>query len=348
VVVPAFGTTTSAGLPSNGREVRRESDELGGAVRNGGTHSSAFVHDALVYSSPDELVDVAAPFLLEGLAAGEAAVVAAGADTAALIRAALGDDPRVYVLPRSDVYRQRTPAAITAFRRLAEERAVEGLRVRVVGETDFGATPRDWQEWQRYEAVINDALGAWPLWGLCIFDTRRLPDQVLEAVHRTHPNVVLPGGGRRTNARFADPGAYLRALPIPREPLEDTPPRLSATGITDFIGLRHAVAAVLADLGGDRDAGEDFLLAVDEMTSNAVRHGRPPVDLRLWVSEERVVCRITDRGTGLDDPFAGYGPAHGADLSRGGMGLWLARQLCDHVDITDDGGVTVRLVSRLR
>ena len=53
-------------------------------------------------------------------------------------------------------------------------------------------------------------------------------------------------------------------------------------------------------------------------------------------------------GPGFDDPFAGYGPAHGEDLSRGGMGLWLARQLCDHVDIThDDEGVRVRLTVRL-
>ena len=57
---------------------------------------------------------------------------------------------------------------------------------------------------------------------------------------------------------------------------------------------------------------------------------------------------IADRGPGWDDPFAGYGPAHGEDLSRGGMGLWLARQLCDHVDIEHgDDGVRVRLTTRL-
>jgi anti-sigma regulatory factor (Ser/Thr protein kinase) len=66
------------------------------------------------------------------------------------------------------------------------------------------------------------------------------------------------------------------------------------------------------------------------------------------VADDRVVCTISDAGPGFDDPFAGYGPAHGDDLSRGGMGLWLARQLCDHVDIThDDDGVRVRLTVRL-
>ena len=87
------------------------------------------------------------------------------------------------------------------------------------------------------------------------------------------------------------------------------------------------------------------------MTSNAIRHGAPPVSLRLWTAGDRVVCTIEDGGPGWDDPFAGYGPAHGEDLSRGGMGLWLARQLCDHVDIAGDpargGGVRVRLTTRL-
>jgi len=72
------------------------------------------------------------------------------------------------------------------------------------------------------------------------------------------------------------------------------------------------------------------------------------VSLRLWIAPDRIVCTIADHGGGWDDPFAGYGPAHGSDLSRGGMGLWLARQLCDHVDITsDDDGARVRLTVRL-
>jgi anti-sigma regulatory factor (Ser/Thr protein kinase) len=110
------------------------------------------------------------------------------------------------------------------------------------------------------------------------------------------------------------------------------------------------VAKELATAPAPRDAVEDFLLAVDEMTSNAMRHGGPPVHLRLWVADDRIVCTISDRGPGWDDPFAGYGPAHGQDLSRGGMGLWLARQLCDHVDISsngDGGGARVRLTLRL-
>src|SRR3712207_4676944 len=59
---------------------------------------SRYLHDALLYDSAAELVDVAVPFLLDGLAAGDAAVVAAGADTASVLRDALDGDPRVHIL----------------------------------------------------------------------------------------------------------------------------------------------------------------------------------------------------------------------------------------------------------
>ena len=307
-----------------------------------------YVHDALLYDSPAELVDTAVPWLLDGLAAGDAAVVATSAGTADLLRDAVGGDPRVHVLERGDVYRARTPTAITTFRALAEQRVAEGIsRVRVVGEVDFGPTERDWLEWQRYESVINEALAGWPLWGLCVFDTQRLPGPLLESALRTHSH-VMDAGGRVLNPRFTEPATYLRSLPVPPEPLEETAPRLEACDVADFIGLRHAVAAELGTVDAPRDLVEDFLLAVDEMTSNAVRHGGPPVSLQLWVGNDRVVCTIRDRGPGFDDPFAGYGPAHGDDLSRGGMGLWLARQLCDHVDISSTNhGTQVRLTIRL-
>jgi len=307
-------------------------------------------HDAFLYDDDEHLARVATPFLRDGLSRGEAAVIAATPRVAALLREAVGDHPLLHVLDRHDAYRARTPSAITTFRGLADRYTGDGVqRVRVVGEVDFGATERDWLEWQRYEAVINDALADWPLWGLCVFDTQRLADPLLDCAAATH-STLLDADGRAANPGFVDPAAYLRGLPVPEEPLEATPPRLAAPDVSDFIGLRHAVAGELARTRADADVTEDLLLAVDEMVSNAVRHGGPPVSLRLWTTADRIVCTIGDGGPGWDDPFAGYGPAHGEDLSRGGMGLWLARQLCDHVDISggpDGTGVQVRLTVRL-
>jgi anti-sigma regulatory factor (Ser/Thr protein kinase) len=312
----------------------------------GARRSLGFRHDALLYGSTDEFTAVAAPFLLEGLAEGDAAVIAVGPVLTERLCAAVGDDARVMVLERHALYRSRTPTAITAFRALAAEYAAPGRRVRVVGETDFGTTSAERSEWQRYEAVINRAFAAAPLWGLCAFDTGRLPAPLLEAARRTHPQLRTPAG-RRPNPDYVDPAAYLGTLPVPDEPLERTTPALAADAVTDFIGLRHAVQQRLAAVAGPRDLVEDFLLAVDEMASNAVRHGRPPVGLRLWTAPGALVCTISDRGCGWEDPFAGYGPAHGEDLSRGGMGLWLARQLCDQVAIRrEPASVSVRLTTR--
>ena len=308
----------------------------------------AYQHDLALYDSPEGLAGVAVPFLRTGLDDGDGAVVVAGAEAAAVLTDAFAGDDRVLVLDPTDVYRTRTPAAITALRELAQREAPRGHRLRVVGETVFGPTPRHRLEWQRFEAVINEALQPQPLWGLCLYDTRTLPDEVVDAGLRTHPQLVT-AEGRRPNAGYQPPADYLRSLPVLPEPLEETEPLLAVDDVSDFIGLRHAVGARLSGLGGSPDLVEDVHLAIDEMASNAVRHGAPPVQVRLWASADRVVCRISDRGSGMDDPFAGFGPAYGSDLSRGGMGLWLARQLCDHVDVIDEGaGLTVRLTTALR
>ncbi|SNR90552.1 Anti-sigma regulatory factor (Ser/Thr protein kinase) [Geodermatophilus saharensis] len=303
-----------------------------------------FRHDASFYDSAEDLAAVAAPFLLEGLDAGDGAVLAVSPESTSVLREALGNHPLVLVLEQHALYRSRTPTAIRTFRGLGEQ-AGPGRRVRVVGEVDFGVTAADRTEWQRYEAVINHAFAASPLWGLCVFDTRRLSDAVLAGARDSHPHLVT-AAGRGANPDFVDPATYLAGLPVPDEPLERTPPALAAEDVTDLIGLRHTIRRVLSAVDGPADVVEDFLLAVDEMTSNGTRHGRRPVGLRLWTAPGRLVCTIRDAGPGPTDPFAGYGPAHGEDLSAGGMGLWLARQLCDHVALRRDAdGSSVRLTT---
>ena len=52
------------------------------------------------------------------------------AGTASILRDAVDGDPRVHILERGDVYRARTPTAITTFRQLAEERSAYGVAAR--------------------------------------------------------------------------------------------------------------------------------------------------------------------------------------------------------------------------
>jgi anti-sigma regulatory factor (Ser/Thr protein kinase) len=314
-------------------------------------------HRALIAASDDELVTGTDSFVCAGLDAGAPVVLACTDQTAELLQKSLADRPQLVWAEWGDVYGNGPAAAITAVRRLGERyRTPENPLVRVVLEPFAGPDPDTWREWQRYDAVLDhqleeaEALGDEPLDVLCLCDTRRVPGPLVDAARATHPMLQVDGE-QVANPDHVDAAEYLISMPVPAEPLEGTPPLVRADSVRDLRGLRRDLAARAADASlpaGSEPALEDFLLAVDEMTTNALRHGRPPVDLRLWADEKRLVCTVTDRGAGLQDPFIGYGPAHGDDLSLGGMGLWLARQLCDHVDITGTpDGVRVRLTTAL-
>ncbi|MGS2619467.1 ATP-binding protein [Micromonospora sp. LZ34] len=74
------------------------------------------------------------------------------------------------------------------------------------------------------------------------------------------------------------------------------------------------------------DPGFDFVLAVHELVTNAVRHGR--MDLRR--EEDVLICEITDHGAAADSLPVRL-PA--VDVAGGG-GLWLAHQLTDGLILT--------------
>ncbi len=304
-----------------------------------------YVHDALYYGSDEELLAVAVPFLRAGLAAGERAVLICTDRDAALLAAALGGDPRVITrLPRAEIFR-RAPTAIAAFQRLMEREVAAGTtRVRLVGEVDFGGHPVRWTEWSRFEAVCNEALGPYPLWSVCMYDSRRLPADVLAAGEQTHPN-LRTAIGRAASDRYLPPVDFLRrSTPAHPDPIEAGAPALAVEAPTDLVALRAGLLATLTAAGVGERAAQDLVFAASEVTTNALRHGRPPVCVRAWSNGDHTVCTVTDAGPGFDDPLAGYLPAHGGDLSRGGMGIWLARQLCDQVTMGRTvEGFTVRL-----
>jgi anti-sigma regulatory factor (Ser/Thr protein kinase) len=294
-----------------------------------------------VVGSDPELLAAALPFLDDGLAAGDLVVLTCPPARAELVRrelgdrsAALGADPRVGLLDT------RAPDALIAMRALLARAAGTGSgRLRVLGETAFGPAPRTWREGQRFESAVNVLLARAPVEALCLYDRRVLAPEVVDSALAT---------GWVASPTFQEPTRYLSGLPLPREPLEQDAPVFAVDAARALAPLRHQLAAVLATCVPDRDLGGDLHLAVSEIAANAFRHGVPPVSARVWADPERVVCTITDRGTGYGDPLAGFQPAHGADLSRGGMGLWLARKLWDHVDLLPGpAGLTVRLSTAL-
>jgi anti-sigma regulatory factor (Ser/Thr protein kinase) len=61
---------------------------------------------------------------------------------------------------------------------------------------------------------------------------------------------------------------------------------------------------------------EESVLALDELMSNALRHGRAPVDVQVCASDGGVLIQVADRAA--EDPPR---PTSTRDPSDGGMGL---------------------------
>jgi anti-sigma regulatory factor (Ser/Thr protein kinase) len=319
-----------------------------GAVHPAGTGHLG--HGAAVVSGERELLDVTLPFLDEGLRAGDLVALTCSPETVELISGELGERARaVESDPRMSLLGSRAPDALTMCQRYLERAMAGGSgRLRVVAEVDFGSQAADWREGQRFESVYNRLLGTAPVSAICVYDRRRLPAPVVTSAAATHPQLVR-GTTWSPSSSFQDPGSYVPSLPLPREPVEDGAPVFAVEDAPTLSGLRHQLGAVIAARVPDRDQQEDLHLGASEIASNAFRHGVRPVSARVWADGDRIVCAISDRGTSYRDPFSGFIPAHGPDLSRGGMGLWLARKLWDHVDVLPSPqGLTVRLSSRIR
>jgi anti-sigma regulatory factor (Ser/Thr protein kinase) len=307
-------------------------------------------HGASVVGSDAELLATALPFLDAGLRAGDLVALTCPPETVALICAELGERASaVESDPRMSLLGSRAPDALTMCSRFLERAMATGSgRLRVVAEVDFGGQPADWREGQRFESVYNRLMVGAPVSAVCLYDRRRLPEQVVASAAATHPQLVR-GADWQASGGFQDPGTYVPSLPVPREPFEDGEPIFVVENAPTLAGLRHQLGAVIAARVPDRDQQEDLHLAASEIAANAFRHGVRPVSARVWAEGDRLVCVIADRGTSYSDPFSGFTPAHGPDLANGGMGLWLARKLWDHVDVLPtDEGLTVRLSTWLR
>ncbi|GGM44909.1 hypothetical protein GCM10011608_31990 [Micromonospora sonchi] len=109
--------------------------------------------------------------------------------------------------------------------------------------------------------------------------------------------------------------------------------------------LRHSVASHARSAGLREDRLDDFVLAVNELITNAVRHGGGQGWLRLWQEPGLVLCEVSDHGTGISVQRLDDRDRPAPDIA-GGWGLWLARELTDAMEVeTGSAGTTVRIIS---
>lgn len=107
--------------------------------------------------------------------------------------------------------------------------------------------------------------------------------------------------------------------------------------------VRHRVQAVSGRHGLHGDALSDWVTAVNELMTNAVRHGGGAGRLRLCL-DDRLICEVRDDGTGF--AVAGHlGNRPRPALSEsGGMGLWIVGQMAEVLSVeSGPGGTTVRI-----
>jgi serine/threonine-protein kinase RsbW len=109
--------------------------------------------------------------------------------------------------------------------------------------------------------------------------------------------------------------------------------------------LRHSVAACARSAGLRDERLDDFVLAVNELITNAVRHGGGQGWLQLWGEPGLVSCEVSDHGRGISAESL-ENRSRPAPETAGGWGLWLARELTDAMDVeTGPAGTRVRITA---
>ena len=294
-------------------------------------------HEALLYAGLDGFIDAVAPFLREGIAAGDAVLVVVSAEKIARLRDALGADAgAVHFAGMADV--GANPAhIIPTWRAFVDEHAGTGRAMRGVGEPIDGS--RDavtLTECHRHEALLNVAFADTPgFWLVCPYDTTGLPEDVIHEAARTHP-VVVDGGVRRVSHGYAGDGAIAAPFDDPLPPPASAFHAL-AFDATTIDEVRRFVAEQATAAGLSPARTEDAVLALSEIATNSVRHGGGAGVLRSWAEGDAFVCEVRDRGA-ITDPLAGRVEPRPSQID--GRGLWLANRVCDLVQVRAfaDGG----------
>ena len=307
------------------------------------TRTALATHTALVYGGEDQFADSVGAYLREGVARDERVMAVVPPGKLDRLHDDLGADAQlVEFVDARDGYRPQWNVFRAVLETLAQQ---PGRRLRVVAEQDLAARSQaEVRDYQRLEAMANVVFRDHPLTLLCPYDSHSLSSELFDISRQTH-SAVMDGTGCRPNEQFADPAAILQGLatvtPAPAGAVV-----LRCDGPADVSEARRIVRDHGTRAGLDADTIDDLALAVTEVLTNALTHGQAPWRLHLYDGGATWVCHVHDSGAGPGDPFTGFAPP--AVPSDHGYGLWLARQLCDAVDVDVDAtGTHVRLHARL-
>ena len=293
---------------------------------------SALRHEALVYSSDEEFLARVVPFLRAGMAAGDATIAVLTPEKNALLRDALGAEAvRVPFIDANAHYRRPSHALAEYRLRLDDELSRPGVElVRVIGELPIGPARQEQDEWIRYEALINQAWANSPVWVVCGYDSRILPEHVIADALSTHP-LVSSGDeparsvGYKDADEFVDPPSRLRAL---RDTGGGAPAaRLTITREPELADLRRIVGGAARAGGLSSLMVGDVTTAVGELVRDGLRRGTGETSVRVTRDRARWHCDVTGPASEDDD-----------------LGLLIARLVSERVEVASGTGAqTVRM-----
>ncbi len=300
-----------------------------------GASSPDYRHAALFYAGREEFVRRTARFIRAGLPGREPTLIVVSSEKIDLLRRELGPDgASVRFADMTDV--GSNPARIIpAWQEFID--AYPGRQLRGIGEPIYPERDAaEMIECQHHERLLNLALADSKLFLVCPYDTTALPPAVIAEANHSHP-LIAGEHGEHTCDDYA--GAHssnaLLAAPLP----EPTPqPEAIRFGLGELGMVRSVVQSAAARAGLDSARSEDLVMAVNELTTNSVRHGGGEGTVRVWTEPHEMICEVRDRGT-IEDPLAGRRRPSGENSS--GYGLWLANGLCDLVQVRTGPGLNI-------
>ena len=260
-------------------------------------------HRALFYRDSDEYVGGILDFIGPGLERDEPVAIAVPAPKLTLLRAELG--PRADAIELLDMFElgrnpgRIIPAVLGMIGRHA------GKPLRYVGEPIWpGRSLEEIREATRHEALINLA---WPdadISVLCPYDAEGLDDRCSPTPSTRTPASSATGASNRARRMTT---ARCRTAASSRWPIRRRAHSNAPFEIGDLGQLRAWVAGLAAASGLDADRAGELVIAINELTTNTVKHADTHGVLRFW--QARRTADLPDRGRGSHRGSAGGPPA---------------------------------------
>ncbi|REF01086.1 MEDS domain-containing protein [Thermomonospora umbrina] len=301
----------------------------------------SFTHHTCVYGSDEEFLAMAVPFVEGALERSEPVLVTTTSHNLDLLGTALGPAAGRVDRAESLYFGRRPPQRVAAFHRWWRRQGGDARNARILAEPIWpGKSAREVLAWRRMESGLNTVLDGTGIWMICPYDTRSAPAEIVAESLCTHPGRV-DGTEIAPTDGYVDPHEF--AGRCDAAPLDPPPADAAAFGFDGGLRpLRRFAAARAAAHGLAGERASLFVMALSEVAAHVRDVGAGKAAVRVWEQGGSVVCDVHVPGGRPGDPFLGFRPP--TLDGRPGDGLWLARQVCEFVDIRPSaGGCTYRL-----